>query len=216
MKDRLARENKREVYWHIFCLYLSCQCLLLGRKAGTNSDCMLKSRDITLPTKICCSQSYGFSSSHVWMWELYHKEGWAPKNRCFQTMVLEKTLESPMDNKEIKPANPKGNQSWLFTVKTDAEAEAPILWPPDAKSQLIGKDPDAGKDWGQEERRVTEDEVGWHHWLSRCEFEQTPGDNEGQGNVVCCSSSGCKELDMTEWLNNYGSCLHGKYPGGNV
>ena len=116
MKDRLARENKREVYWHIFCLYLSCQCLLLGRKAGTNSDCMLKSRDITLPTKICCSQSYGFSSSHVWMWELYHKEGWAPKNRCFQTMVLEKTLESPMDNKEIKPANPKGNQSWLSTV----------------------------------------------------------------------------------------------------
>ena len=114
MKDRLARENKREVYWHVFCLYLSCQCLLLGRKAVTNSDCMLKTRDITLPTKICCSQSYGFSSSHVWMWELYHKEGWALKNRCFQTMVLEKTLESPMDNKEIKPANPKGNQSWLF------------------------------------------------------------------------------------------------------
>ena len=216
MKNRLARENKREVYWHVFCLYLSCQCLLLGRKAVTNSDCMLKTRDITLPTKICCSQSYGFSSSHVWMWELYHKEGWALKNRCFQTMVLEKTLESPMDNKEIKPANPKGNQSWLFTVKTDAEAEAPILWLPDAKSQLIGKDPDAGKDWGQEERRVTEDEVGWHHWLNGCEFEQTPGDNGGQGNVVCCSSSGCKELDMTEWLNNNSSCLPGRYPGGNV
>ena len=135
------------------------------------------------------------------MWELYHKEGWAPKNRCFQTMVLEKTLESPMDTKEIKPASPKGNQSWLFTVKTDAEAEAPILWPPDAKSQLIGKDPDAGKDWGQEERRVTEDEVGWHHWLSGCEFEQAPGVGDGQGSLACCSSWGCKESDTTVRLN---------------
>ena len=196
MKDRLARENKREVYWHIFCLYLSCQCLLLGRKAGTNSDCMLKSRDITLPTKICCSQSYGFSSSHVWMWELYHKEGWAPKNRCFQTMVLEKTLESPMDNKEIKPANPKGNQSWLFIRKTDAEAEALIFWPTWCK--VIGKDSDAGKDWGQEEKGVTQDEmVGWHHWFNGQEFEQAPGDSEGQGSLAWCSSRGRKELDMT-------------------
>ena len=118
------------------------------------------------------SQSYGFSSSHVWMWELDHKEGWAPKNWCFWTVVLEKRLESPLDCKEIKPVHPKGNQSWIFTERTDAEAEAPILWPPDAKNWLIGKDPDAGKDWRQEERWRTEDElVGWHHRLDGHEFE---------------------------------------------
>ena len=118
------------------------------------------------------SQSYGFSSSHVWMWELDHKEGWAPKNWCFWTVVLEKRLESPLDCKEIKPVHPKGNQSWIFTGRTDAEAEAPILWPPDAKNWLIGKDPDAGKDWRQEKRWTTEDElVGWHHQLDGHEFE---------------------------------------------
>ena len=118
------------------------------------------------------SQSYGFSSSHVWMWELDHKEGWAAKNWCFWTVVLEKRLESPLDCKEIKPVHPKGNQSWIFTERTDAEAEAPILWPPDAKNWLIGKDPDAGKDWRQEERWRTEDElVGWHHRLDGHEFE---------------------------------------------
>ena len=113
------------------------------------------------------SQSYGFSSSHVWMWELDHKEGWVLKKWCFWIVVLEKTLESPLDCKEIQPVHPKGNQSWIFIGRTDAEAEAPILWPPDGKSWLIGKDPDAGKDWGQEEKGATEDEmVGWHHWLS--------------------------------------------------
>ena len=120
-------------------------------------------------------QSCGFSSSHVRMWELDHKEGWALKNWCFWPVVLEKTLESSLDCKESKSVNPKGNQPWIFIGRTDAEAEVPILWPPDAKSWLIGKDLDAGKDWGQE-KRVTEDEmVGWHHWLGRHEFEQATG-----------------------------------------
>ena len=117
------------------------------------------------------SQGYAFSSGHVWMWELDYKESWAPKNWCFWTVVLEKTLESPLDCKENKPAHPKGNQSCVFLGRTDAEAEAPVLWPPDSKSWLIGKDPDAGKDWRQEEKGTTEDEmVGWHHWLNGHKF----------------------------------------------
>ena len=118
------------------------------------------------------SQAYGFSSSHVWMWELDYKESWALKNWCFWTVVLEKTLESPSDSKEIQPVIPKGDQSWVFIGRTDAEAEMPIVWPSDAKNWLIGKDPDAGKDWGQEEKGMTEDEmVGWYHWLDGREFE---------------------------------------------
>ena len=105
------------------------------------------------------SQSYGFSSSHVWMWELDHKEGWAPKNWCFQTVVLERTLENPLDSKEIKLVNPKGNQPWIFIERTDAEADAPFLWPPDAESQFTGEDPDAGKEWRQEEKGTTEDKI---------------------------------------------------------
>ena len=117
-------------------------------------------------------QGYGFSSGHVWMWELDCEESWALKNWCFWTMELEKTLESPLDCKEIQPVHPKGNQSWVFIGRTDAEAETPILWPPHAKSWLTGKDPDAGRDWGQEEKGTTEDEmVGWHHWLNEHEFE---------------------------------------------
>ena len=117
------------------------------------------------------SQSYGFSSSHVWMWELDNKESWAPKNWCFWTVVLEKPLESPLDCKEIQPVHPKGNKSWIFIGRTDAVAETLILWPPDTKSWLIGRDPDAGKDWGQEEKGTTEDEMaGWHHWLDGHEF----------------------------------------------
>ena len=113
------------------------------------------------------SQSYGFSSSHAWLWEQDHKEGWVLKKWCFQTVVLKKTLESPLDGKVIKPVNPKGNQHWIFTGSTDAGAEGPIFWPPDIKSQLIGKDPKSGKDWGHEEQGVTEDEmVGWYHWLN--------------------------------------------------
>ena len=116
------------------------------------------------------SESYVFPSSHVWMWELDYKESWAQKHWCFWTVVLEKTLES-LDCKEIQLVHPKGNQSWIFTGRTDVEAESPVLWPPDAKSWLIWKDPDAGKDWGQEEKGATEDEmVGWHHWLNGHEF----------------------------------------------
>ena len=120
------------------------------------------------------SQSYGFSSSHVWMWD--YKESWAPKNLCFWTVMLEKTLENPLDSKDIQPVHPKGNQSCMFIGRTDVEAETPILWPPDAKSWLIWKDTDAGKDWGREEKGMTEDEMaGWHHWLNGRESEWTPG-----------------------------------------
>ena len=143
-----------------------------------------------------------YSSSHVWMWELDHKESWAPKNWCFWTVVLEKTLESPLDCKKIKPINPKGNQSWVFIGRTDGEAETPILWPPDAKSWLIWKDPDDGKDWRQEEKGMKKDEmVGWHYQLYGREFEQAPGVGDGQGSLVYCSPWGLKEWDTTEQLN---------------
>ena len=118
------------------------------------------------------SQGYGFSSGHLWMWELDHKESGVPKNWCFWTVVLEKSLESPLDYKEIQPVHPKGDQFWMFIGRTDAEAETPILWPPDMKRWLIGKDPDAWKDWRQEVKRMTKDEmVGWHHRLDEHEFE---------------------------------------------
>ena len=127
------------------------------------------------------------------MWELDYKESWVLKNWCFWTVVLEKTPESPLDCKEIQPVHPKGNQSWIFIWRADAEAEAPILWPPDEKNWLIGKDPDAGKDWGWEEKGMTEDEmVGWHHWLDGHEFEQALGVGDGQGSLACCSSWGCR------------------------
>ena len=148
------------------------------------------------------SQGYGFSSGHVWMWELDYKESWAPKNWCFWTVVLEKTLESPLDCKEIQPVHPKGGQSWVFIGRTDVEAETPVLWPPDAKSWLIGKDPDLGKDWGQDKKGTTEDEmVGWHHQLNGHGFGWTPGVGDGQGGLACCSLWGHEESDMTEWLN---------------
>ena len=128
-----------------------------------------------------------------------YKEVWAPKNWCFWTVVLEKTLESPWGCKEIQLVHPKGNQSWIFIGKTNAEAEAPILWPPDAKSWLISKDPDAGKDWRQKEKGMTEDEmVGWHHRLNEHEFEWTPGVGEGQGSLVCCGPWDRKESDTTK------------------
>ena len=137
------------------------------------------------------SQSYDFSSSHVWMWELDYKESWVPKNWCFWIVVLEKTLESPLNSKEIQPVNPKGYQSWIFIGRTDAEAEAPKLWPPDANSGLIRKDPDPGKDWRQEEKWMTEDEmIGWHPWLYGHESEQAPGVGDGQGGLACCSLQG--------------------------
>ena len=148
------------------------------------------------------SQSYGIYSSHVWMGELDYKESWAPKNWCFWTVVLEKTLESPLDCKEIKPVNPTGDQSWIAIERTDAEAETPILWPLDVKNWLIWKDPDAGNDWRQEEKGSTEDEmVGWHHRLYGNELEQAPGVADGQGGLVCCPPRGCKESDTTVGLN---------------
>ena len=172
----------------------------------TKLDNILKNRDITLPTKSLSSQSYGFPSSHIWMWELDHKDGWALKNWCFWIMVLGKTLESPLDCKEIKPVNSKRNPPWIFTGRTDTKTEAPILWPPDGNRRLIGIDPDAGENWGQEDKVVTEDEmVGWHHWLSGHEFEHTCGDSDGQRSltrqVKCLNLWGHKELDTTEQLN---------------
>ena len=146
------------------------------------------------------SQSYGFFSSLVWMWELDHKEGWTLKNWCFQTVVLKKTLESPLYFKEIKTVNPKGNQPWIFIGRTDAKA--PILWSPDAKSWLIGKDPDAGKDWRWEKKGTTEDEmVGWHHQHNGHGFGWAPGVGDGQGGLACYGSLGFKELNTTERLN---------------
>ena len=134
---------------------------------------------------------YGFSSSHVWMWELVYKGSWVPKNWCFWTMVLEKTLGNPLDCKETQPVHPKGDQSWVLIRRTDIEAEIPILWPPDAKNWLIWKDPDAGKDWGQEEKGMTEDEmVRWHHRLDGHGFGWTPGVGDGEGGLVCCVSWG--------------------------
>ena len=143
------------------------------------------------------------------MWELDHKESWALKNWCFWTVVLEKTLKSPLDCKEIKPVNPQGNQSWIFTGRNDAEAEIPILWLPEAKNWLIGKDPDTGKDCRQEEKGMTEDEmVGWYHWLNKHEFEQALGVGDGQGSLACCTPWGRKKLDMTEWLNWTGAQIN--------
>ena len=159
----------------------------------------IKMQRHSFPYKSPYSQSYDFSSSHVWVWELDYKESWASKNWCFWNVVLEKTLGSPLDSKEIKPVNPKGNQPWIFIGRTGAEAEAPVLWPPDVKSQLIGKEPDAGKDWRQ---MIVNERIGWHHKLNGHEFEQSPGDGEGQGSLVCGSPWGRQELETTEWLNN--------------
>ena len=154
------------------------------------------------PNKGPSSQSYGFSSSHVWMWELDYKESWARKNWCFWAVVLENTLGGPLDCKEIQPVHSEGDQPWDFFGRNDAKAETPVIWPLHAKSWLIGKDSDAGRDWGQEEKRTTEDEMaGWHHGLDGRESEWTPGVGDGQGGLVCCDSWGRKESDTTERLN---------------
>ena len=186
--------------------------LLLGRIAVTNLDSVFKKKKKKrhhFADKGPYSQSYGFSSSCVWMWELDRKEGWGWKNWHFQTVMLKKMFERPLDSKEIKAINPKGNQPWIFIGRTDAKSEAPILWPPDGKNWLTGKDPDAGKDWRREEKETTKDEmVGWHHWLDGHEFEQTLGDGEGQGSLACYRLWSCKESDMTECLNdNNKNCI---------
>ena len=158
--------------------------LLLGRKAMIILDSILKSRDINLPTKVHLDKAMVFSSSHVWTWELDYKESWALKNWCFWTTVLEKTLESPLDCKAIKPVHPKGNQSWIFIGRTNTEVETSIFWPPDAKDWLTRKDPDAGKDWRQEKGTTEDEMIVWHHWLDAREFEKAPGVGDGQGGLA--------------------------------
>ena len=161
-------------------------CLLLGRKAMTNLDHVLQRHYFA--DKGLSSQSYGFSSSNVWVWELDYKESWALKNWCSWTVVLEKTLESPLDCKEIHSVCPKGNESWIFIGRTDAKAATPVLWPPDGKNWLIWKDLDAGKVWRWEKKGTAEDEmVGWHHRPDGHEFEQASGVGDGQGSLVCYS-----------------------------
>ena len=166
-----------------------------------NLDSILKSRDITLPTKVLLVKAMVFPVVMLDV-ELDYEENWAPKNWCFWTVVLEKTLESPLDCKEIQPVHSKGNQSWVFIGRTDAEAETPVLWPPHAKSWLIGKDSDTGRYWGQEEKGMTENEMaGCHHSLNGHEFAWTPGVGDGQGGLACSGSWANKESDMTERLN---------------
>ena len=182
------------------CSHEIKRCLLLGRKVMTNLDSILKSRDITLPTKVCLVKTMVFPVVMYGCESLTIKtaECW----RCFWTVVLVKTLESPLDCKEIQPVYPKGDQSWVFIERTDVEAESPILWPPDVKSCLIWKDTDAGKDQGQEEKGMAENEmIGLRNWLNGHAFGWTPGVGDGQGGLLCCSSWDRKESDMTEWLN---------------
>ena len=165
----------------------------------TNLGSIFKNRDITLPTKVRLVKAMVFT---VVIYGCDYKESWMLKNWCFCTVVFEKTLESPLDCKEIQPVHSKGDQSWVFTGRTDAKAETPILWPLHAKSWLTGKDSDGGRDWGQEKKGTTEDEMaGWHHRLNGREFEWTPGDGDWQGGLACCDSWGCKESDTNERLN---------------
>ena len=174
-----------------------------------NLDSILKSRDITLPTKVHLVKAMVFPVV------MYGCESWTgkkaehPKNCCFWTVVLEKILESLLDCKEIQPVHSKGDWFWVFFRRNDAKAETPVLWLPHVKSWLIGKNSDAGRDWGQEEKETTEDEMaGWHHRLDGCEFEWTPGVGDGQGGLACCNSWDRKESDTAEWLNwtGNGSC----------
>ena len=181
--------------WFSFAVLIFVKTLLLGRKAVTNLDNVLKRRDVTLLIKV---HSCGFSSSHVWMWELDHEEGLVLSN-CDDGGDFWESL----GQQKIKTFNPKWNLPWIFIGGIDSEAEAPILWPYDVKSQLLGKDTDGGKDWGKQEKGVTEsDIIGWHHWHNRHEFEQTLGDCKEEESLACHSPCSCKELDMIYWLNN--------------
>ena len=165
-------------------------------------QCVEKQRHYSAD-KSLYSQGYDLLSGHIWLCELDHKEGRPPKNWCLQTVVLEKTPDSPLDSKEIKPINLKGDQPWIFTGKTDAEAEASVFWLSDTICWLIEKFPDAGKDWEQKEKRVSENEMaGQHHWCNEHELGQTPRDGERQGGLACCSPWGHKESDTTGQLNN--------------
>ena len=176
--------------------------LFLGRKVMNQPRQHIKKQRHYFVNKGRSSQGYDFFSGHVWMWELDYRETWAQKNWYFLTVVLEKTLESPLDCKELQPVHPERNKSLIFIGRNDVEAKTPILWPPDAKSWLIWKDPDAGKDWGQEEKGMTEDEmIGRHHWLNGHGFGWTPGVGDGQRHLACCGWWGHKESNTTERLN---------------
>ena len=178
------------------CSHEIKRCLLLGRKVMTNLDSILKSRDITLPTKVHLVKAMVFPVV-MYGCESNYKESWMQKNWCSWTVVLEKTLESPLDCKEIHPVHPKGDQSWIFIGRTDAVV-APILSPPDVKGWLIWKDPDGGKDWGQEKKGTTEDEmVGWHHRLNEHEFGSTLGAGDGQGGLVCWVTK--RRTQLSNW-----------------
>ena len=195
-----GKEGKKDDKWTGLLSEDEIKTLAPWKSYDKPRQCIKKQRH-HFTDKGLCNQSYGFSSSHVWMCELDHKEGWTLKNGCFWTVVLKNTLESPFDYKEIKPVNLKGNQPWIFPRRSDAET--PIIWPPDVKRWFIGKDLDAGKDWGKKENGMTEDEMnGGHHRVNGHESEQTPGDGEGQRSLVCCSPWNYQELDMTERLNN--------------
>ena len=184
------------------CSHEIKRCLLLGRKAMTNLDSVLKSRNIALPAKVHLVKAMVFPVVMCGCESWTIKKAERIRIDAFELWFWRRLLKSPLDCKEIQPVHPKGNQSWIFIGRTDPEAETPILWPPDAKNRLIVKDPDAGKDWRQEEKGTTEDEmVGWHHQLNGHEFEWTPGISDGQGSLACCSPWGRKELDTTEWLN---------------
>ena len=189
------------------CSHKIRRWLLLGRKAMTSLDCFEKQRCYSAD-KGLYSQGYGLPSGHVWLWELHHKEGRIPKNRCLQTVMLEKTPESPLNSKEIKPVNLKGNQPWIFTGRTDAEAEAPVFWSSDANSWLTGKVPDAGKDWVQK-KRMSEETAGGHHRCNGHELGKTLGDGEGQGGLACCSPWGHNGYDWAterqpqQWICNF-------------
>ena len=177
--------------------------LALWKNSYDQSRQHIKKQRCYFANKGPSSQSYGFSMSHIWIWEMDYKESWALKNRCFWTVVLDKIIESPLDSKQIQPVHLKGNQSWISIGRTDAEAETPILWPPDVKNWLTGRDRVAGKDLSHEEKGMTVHEmVGWHHRFAGYEYEQAPGVDDGQGSLqVSCSLWGHKESDTTEQLN---------------
>ena len=178
---------------HGDCSHEIKKTLALWKKSYDKPRQHIKKQRRYFANKGLSSQSYGFSSSHVWYESWTIKKAWVPKNWCFWTVVLAKTLESPLDCKEIQPVHPKGDQSWVFFVKNDVKAETPVLWSPHVKNWLIGKDSDAGRHWRQEEKGMTEDEMaGWHHWLDGRESEWTPWVDDGQGGLACCDSCGCK------------------------
>ena len=181
------------------------EMLIPWKKSFDQSRQHIKKQRHYFANKGPSSQGYGFTSGHVWIWELDYKESWVMKNWCFWTVVLEKTLESPLDCEEIQPVHPKGDQSWVFIGRTDVEVDTLILWPPDAKNWFIWKDPDAGKDWRREEKGTTEDEmVGWPHWLNGHGFEQAQGVGDGQGGLACWSPRGCRvSQDWATELNWY-------------